>query len=84
MAKELGFQIATAMNDFMAQLTKSGAYGTASPHLKKNEHITNIAHVTITQDFKEADPDRVFHKAVNEIDHMVNAPRGATTHALGA
>ena len=53
-------------------------------HVSKNEHVTNIAHVTITQDFKEADPDRVFHKAVNEIDHMVNAPRGATTNALGA
>ena len=55
-----------------------------SPHIPKNEHNTYINHVSLTQEFKEADPDRVFHKAVNEIDHMVNAPRGATTNALGA
>jgi len=56
----------------------------SSPHIPKNEHNTYINHVSLTQEFKEADPDRVFHKAVNEIDHMVNAPRGATTNALGA
>ena len=55
------------------------------PHVSKGgPPVTNIANVNITQEFKEADPDRVFHKAVNEIDHMVNAPRGATTNALGA
>ena len=55
------------------------------PHVnKKGDQNVNIAHLTLTQEFKEADPDRVFHKAVNEIDHMVNAPRGATTNALGA
>jgi len=55
------------------------------PHLnKKGPPVINIGHVAFTQEFKEADPDRVFHKAINEIDHMVNAPRGATTNALGA
>ena len=83
---EMGRRLADDMTAFIGAL--EGAYphlkDKADPHVTKAEHITNIGHVTITQEFKESDPDRVFHKAVNEIDHMVNAPRGATTNALGA
>ena len=72
------------MVKLLAGLLPSVAKST-DPHVnKKGDHVTNIGHVTITQEFKESDPDRVFHKAINEIDHMVNAPRGATTNALGA
>ena len=34
----------------------------------------NIQNLTITQDFKEADPDRVFHKVTNEISNLANTP----------
>ena len=83
---EAAGRVSTLLNNFAAQLLAANPeLGKGpSPHVPKNEHNTYINHVTLTQDFKEADPDRVFHKVVNEIDHMVNAPRGATTNALGA
>ena len=34
----------------------------------------NIQNLTITQDFKEADPDRVFHRVTNEISGLANSP----------
>jgi hypothetical protein len=83
---EAAGRVSTLLNNFAAQLLAANPdLGKGkSPHVTKTEHVTNIAHVSITQEFKESDPDRVFHKAINEIDHMVNAPRGATTNALGA
>ena len=73
------------MTKLIAGFLSDGTVNGKGPHVARGgPPITNIAHVTITQEFKESDPDRVFHKAINEIDHMVNTPRGATTNALGA
>ena len=35
-----------------------------------------IGTVNITQDFKEADPDRVFHRVISEINQAVHMPSG--------
>jgi hypothetical protein len=83
---EAAGRVSTLLNNFAAQLLAANPdLGKGpSPHVTKQERNTYIAHVSLTQEFKESDPDRVFHKAINEIDHMVNTPRGATTNALGA
>jgi hypothetical protein len=73
------------MVKLLAGLLPSVTDKAKGPHVARGgPPIINIAHATITQEFKESDPDRVFHKGINEIDHMVNTPRGATTNALGA
>jgi hypothetical protein len=74
MPKEFGLQIATAMNEFMARFA---AGESASPNLRKvprGHGDINIQNLTITQDFKEADPDRVFHRVTNEISGLANSP----------
>lgn len=44
----------------------------------------NIGSLTITQEFKEADPDRVFHRVTNEIEGMRNTPgRGRLSEQTG-
>jgi hypothetical protein len=45
------------------------SWGAGSPNTKKDvpHGNINIQNLTITQDFKEADPDRVFHKVSTEI-----------------
>ena len=73
MPKEFGLQIATAMNEFMTRF----AMGDVSPNIKKvprGHGDINIQNLTITQDFKEADPDRVFHRVTNEIASLANSP----------
>ena len=46
--------------------------------------VTNIGHVSITQEFKEADPDRVFHKIVRDIDAIANTPTTSSTGLLAS
>jgi hypothetical protein len=41
----------------------------------------NIQNLTITQDFKEADPDRIFHRVTNDIASLANSPGKARTGA---
>jgi hypothetical protein len=84
---EAAGRVANLLNKFASDLLAANpALGKGtSPHVTKQERNTNIyGGVHLTQEFKEADPDRVFHKVINEIDHAVNAPRGAVTNALGA
>lgn len=74
MPKEFGLQIATAMNEFMARFA---AGESASPNIRKvprGQGDINIQNLNITQDFKEADPDRVFHRVTNEIGNLANSP----------
>ena len=73
--QEIGREIATAMNEYMGKLAQ--AYGAEGAEFNPNTPNTNwkvpgpgninIQNLTITQDFKEADPDRVFHKVSAEI-----------------
>jgi hypothetical protein len=83
---EASGRVATLLNNFAAQLIAANpdlAKG-PSPHVTKaGDRITNIGSVHLTQEFKEADPDRVWVRAVNEIDQMVHNPRGSMTHAVG-
>jgi hypothetical protein len=37
----------------------------------------HVAHMAITQDFKQADPDRIFHRIPNDIVDMVRSPRSS-------
>jgi hypothetical protein len=43
----------------------------------------NIGNITITQDFKEADPNRVFHKITNEIAGLASSPGTSKFHVRG-
>jgi hypothetical protein len=43
----------------------------------------NVAHLEITQDFKQADPDNVFHNVPRDIVDMVNSPRASGIAAVG-
>jgi hypothetical protein len=69
-------EIANAMNDYAARLF--GAAEKESPNVNRTvprgHGDINIQNLTITQDFKEADPDRVFHRVTNEISGLANSP----------
>jgi hypothetical protein len=85
MLEEAAGRITTLLNNFAAQLL------VGNPSLGKNgralagKDITNInvAHLEITQDFKQADPDRVFHNVPRDIVDMVNNPRASGIPAVG-
>lgn len=69
-------EIANAMNEYASKLFSTEAI--TSPNVARkvprgNGDI-NIHNLTITQDFKEADPDRVFHRVTNEISNLANTP----------
>lgn len=73
-------EIASAMNAYAERLFSGGA-AEEGPNVKrtvaKNPQI-NIGHMSITQEFKEADPNRVFHRLINDVQEIVTAPgRGA-------
>jgi hypothetical protein len=60
-------------------------WGPGSPNVDrkvpKGHGDINIQNLTITQDFKEADPDRVFHRVTNDIASLANSPGKARTGA---
>jgi hypothetical protein len=73
--QEIGREIANAMNEYASRLF--GSESKASPNIRKvprGHGDINIQNLTITQDFKEADPDRVFHRVTNEISGLANSP----------
>jgi hypothetical protein len=82
---EVARYMARDFNVLLAELLK--AYPNLAtremPVQKRADTNINIAKVEVTQEFKEADPDRVFHKAVNEINQMVHNPRTAVTAMAG-
>lgn len=43
----------------------------------KRDIKINVQHLEITQDFKQADPDRIFHRIPNQIAEMVFAPHAS-------
>jgi hypothetical protein len=59
--------------------------GTLNPNTLKGPKGPgiNIQNLTITQDFKEADPDRVFHKVTNEIAGLASSPGTSKLHVRG-
>ena len=78
---EVGREIANAMNQYSSRLFDAAPF---DPNMKKSPRghgAINIQNVNITQDFKEAQPNQVFHRVVNDIQDMVNAPGKARTGA---
>ena len=73
---EYARELVTAMNEYASKLFGAGAE--ESPNILKKvprgHGDINIQNLTITQDFKEADPDRVFHRVTNEIASLANSP----------
>jgi hypothetical protein len=51
--------------------------GGGSKVARKADVNINVASLTITQDFKQADPDRIFHRIPGDIADMVMNPRGS-------
>jgi hypothetical protein len=87
MLEEAAGRITTLLNNFAAQLlvgNPSLADGKNGRALA-GKAVTNInvAHLEITQDFKQADPDRVFHNVPRDIVDMVNSPRASGIPAVG-
>jgi len=86
MLDEAAGRITTLLNNYAAQLLA------ANPDLAKGVSqrkttaapVTNInvQHLEITQDFKQADPDRVFHNVPRDIADMVRNPRGSNIGAV--
>ena len=86
MLEEAAGRITTLLNNFAAQLlagNPSLANGGSSRALAgKAVTQINIAHMEITQDFKQADPNRVFHNVPRDIVDMVNSPRASGVAAV--
>ena len=76
--EESAGRIAAALNGLAAQLLAAGVGKDAHAPLPRQPKI-NIGTLNITQEFKEADPDRVFHKVIGEVNNMARNPSGALT-----
>jgi len=80
-------QVQTAFADRLAQVLATllgagaNAPGATADSKKKltAAPVTqiNVAHMEITQEFKQADPDRVFHNVPRDIADMLRNPRGS-------
>ena len=86
MLEDAAGRITTLLNNFAAQLLAANpelATG-ASKRSTTAAPVTNIhvEHMTITQDFKQADPDRVFHNVPRDIADMLRNPRGSNLGAV--
>ena len=77
---------ASRLAEVIGQLISQGAGGTPTKNGRAlaGKAVTNInvAHLEITQDFKQADPDRVFHNVPRDIVDMVNSPRASGVAAV--
>ena len=77
-AEEAGRRIADKINEMLDLARKN--YGQALGDEKSDKAkatrapVTNIGTVNITQDFKEAEPERVFHRVLSEINQVVHMP----------
>ena len=82
MADTVAFGIAKQLNELIDRAVKG--YGidkaaeekSAKDKAAKGAGDIKIGTVNITQDFKEADPDRVFHRVISEINQAVHMPSG--------
>jgi archaellum component FlaC len=80
---EIGREIAAAMNEYSAALFAGEKEFDPNKRKHPGSGNVNIQNLTITQDFKEADPDRVFHKVTNEISGLANSPGTSRLHVRG-
>jgi hypothetical protein len=77
-AEEAGRRIADKINEMLdlARENHGQARGDEKSDKAKATRapVTNIGTVNITQDFKEAEPERVFHRVLSEINQVVHMP----------
>lgn len=72
-------QFADRLAKVIAELvTQTAKPEEAAMRLTKPRDIKiNVQKLEVTQDFKQADPDRIFHRIPNDIAEMVLAPHGS-------
>ena len=79
-------EFADRLAQIVGQLIGAGGVATSEANNRKTTRppVTNIRveHLEITQDFKQADPDRIFHRIPGDIADMVANPRGSTLHLV--
>ena len=81
---EIGREIAAAMNEYsQALFAGEKEFDPNKRKVPKGAGDIHIGNLTITQDFKEADPDRVFHKVTNEIAGLASSPGTSKFHIRG-
>jgi len=81
---EAAGRIAGLLNNFASQML--AAYPelakSESHTAKKADHIVNIEHQYITPEFRDPNPDRLFHRIVNEAVQMANSPLGSNARRV--
>lgn len=84
---EMALRLTDDLNAFLDRLEQAypGLAKGKDSRALAGKDITNISiqHLEITQDFKQADPDRVFHNVPRDIVDMVNSPRASGIPAVG-
>lgn len=82
MADTVAFGIAKQLNELIDRAVKGYGIDKAAEEKSNKDKATKtggikIGTLNITQDFKEADPARVFHRVISEINQVVHAPSGS-------
>ena len=84
--EEMALRLTTDLNAFLDRLEQAypGLAKGKDSKVLAGKDVTNIsiAHLEITQDFKQADPDRVFHNVPRDIVDLVNSPRASGIAAV--
>jgi hypothetical protein len=83
MADTVAFGIAKQLNELIDRAVKGYGIDKESEDKSNKEKAkklgdVKIGTVNITQDFKEADPDRVFHRVISEINQLGHAQAGSS------
>ena len=81
MADTVAVGIAKQLNELIDRAVKGYGIDKAAEEKSNKDKAgklgdIKIGTVNITQDFKEADPDRVFHRVISEINQAVHMPSG--------
>jgi hypothetical protein len=77
-------EFADRLAEVLANLFGASGDSTKPPSMRemRKPPQVNIQHLEITQDFKDRDPDRIFHRTINDVIDLAHNPQGATTRTI--